>query len=217
MRDGGAGGYICALNPATATTLTVSGNFKNTMLKRDEYLTIIEEIRNTDKRSIDEYIDKVLEPYRKENENFIEILYKDIHYLIKDIDKARENDLAIENGDLVIEDGDLKLTGYQSRLHNLSIWLHMEVCKKFMESNPMTFVQNMEKFEEHFLNKPNYTPEYKLKLDKIKKSLRNERKMNLGDKGNFWNKIFDIDNLELKPNIAGVGINFNELINKFRK
>lgn len=147
---------------------------------------------------------------RQENENFIEILYKDIHYLIKDIDKAGENDLAIENGDL-------KLTGYQSRLHNLSIWLHMEVCKKIIENNPMTFVHNMENFEANFLNKPNYTPEYKLKLDKIKKSLKRERKMNLGEKENFWNKVLDFDNLELKSNIAGVGININELINRFKK
>ena len=190
---------------------------EKTMLKRDDYLTIIEEIRNTDKKSIDEYIDKVLEPLRQENKNFIEILYKDIHYLIKGIDKAGENDLAIENGDLVIVDGDLKLTGYQSRLHNLSIWLHMEVCKKFIENNPMTFVHNMENFEATFLNKPNYTPEYKLKLDKIKKSLKRERKMNLGEKENFWNKVLDFDNLELKPNIAGIGININELINKFKK
>lgn len=136
--------------------------------------------------------------------------------LIKDIDKAGENDLAIENGDLVIEDGDLKLTGYQSRLHNLSIWLHMEICRKFIETNPLNFVQNMKSFDHNFLNKPNYTPVYKLKLDKIKKSLRRERKMNLGEKENFWNKIFDIDNLELKHNIAGIGVNLIEVINKFR-
>lgn len=187
------------------------------MLKREDYLTIIEEIRNTDKKSIDEYIDKVLEPLRQKNENFIEILYKDIHYLIKGIDKVEEDDLVIENGGLVIEDEDLKLTGYQSKLHNLSIWLHLEVCKKFIENNPTTFVDNIENFEANFLNKPNYTPEYKLKLDKIKRSLKSERKMNLEEKENFWNKVLDFDNLELKPNIAEIGINFNELISKFKK
>jgi len=187
------------------------------MLKRDDYINLIEEIRNTDKKSLDEFIEKVLEPLRKENENFIEVLYKDIHYLIKDIDKEGENDLAIENGDFVIEGGDLKLTGYQSRLQNLSIWLHIEVCKKIVEGNPLIFVQKMEDFENNFLNKPNYTPEYKAKLDKIKRSLKKERKLNLGEKENFWNKIFDIDNLELKPNIAGIGINGNNLIDKFRK
>ncbi len=187
------------------------------MLKREDYITLIEEIRNTDKKSIDEYIEKVLEPLRNENENFVEILYKDIHYLIKGIDKDGENDLAIENGDLVIEDGDLKLTGYQSRLHNLSVWLHMEVCHKFIEDNPLTFIEKIENFNNIFLDKPNYTPEYKSKLDKIKKSLIKERKMNLGEKENFWDKVLDFDNLELKPNVAGIGINLNEIINKFKK
>lgn len=190
---------------------------RETMLKRYDYLHLIEEIRNTDKKSLDEFIEKVLEPLRAENENFIEVLYKDIHYLIKDIDKEGENDLAIENGDFVIEEGDLKLTGYQSRLHNLSIWLHIEVCKKLTEKNPLSFLEKMEDFEKNFLNKPNYTPEYKAKLDKIKRSLKKERKLNLGEKENFWNKIFDLDNLELKPNFAGIGINGNNLIDKFRK
>lgn len=187
------------------------------MIKRNDYINLIEEIRNTNKKSLDEFIEKVIEPLQNENKNFIEVLYKDIYYLIKDIDKEGENDLAIENGGLVIEDGCLKLTGYQSRLHNLAIWLHMEICKKLIKESPFTFVEKMENFEKNFLNKPNYTPEHKAKLDKIKRSLKKERKLNLGEKENFWNKIFDIDNLELKPNFIGIGINGNNIINKFRK
>lgn len=187
------------------------------MLKRTEYLDIIEEIRNTEKKSIDEYIETVLEPLRSDNPNFIETLYKDVHYLIKDIDKKGENDLVIQNGDFVIEDGYLKLSGYQSRLHNLSIWLHMEIVKKIMKEDPLKFVPKMENFEKNFLNKPNYTPKYKKALDKIRKSLKKERKLNLGEKENLWNKIWDIDNLELKPNIVGIGINLNNFIDKFRK
>ncbi|HQY80782.1 MAG: hypothetical protein IPH00_10675 [Flavobacteriales bacterium] len=187
------------------------------MLKRDDYLNLIQEIRNTDKRSLDEFIEKVIEPLRQQNDHFIEVLYKDIYYLIKDIDQVGENTLAIKNGDFVIEDGDLKLTGYQSRLHNLSIWLHLEVCKKYSEANPLTFVERMEDFEKNILEKPNYTPEYKAKLDQVKRSLKKERKLNLGEKENFWNKIFDVDNLELKPNIFGIGINGNNIISKFRK
>jgi len=41
--------------------------------------------------------------------------------------------------------------------------------------------------------------------------------MNLGEKETFWNKVLDFDNLELKPNICGIGIDINELINKFKK
>ena len=187
------------------------------MLKRTDYLELIEEIRNTEKKSIDEYINKVLEPLRNENEYFIETLYKDIHYLIKDIDKNEENDLDIKNGDFVIEEGDLKLTGYQSRLHNLSIWLHLEMVKKFMEENPLQFIEKMENFELNFLEKPNYTPDYKVALDKIKKSLKKERKQNLGEKENFWDKVWDLENFELKPNVAGIGLNINNLIEKFNK
>jgi len=187
------------------------------MLKRTDYLELIEEIRNTEKKSIDEYINKVLEPLRNENEYFIETLYKDIHYLIKDIDKNEENDLDIKNGDFVIEEGDLKLTGYQSRLHNLSIWLHLEMVKKFMEENPLQFIEKMENFELNFLEKPNYTPDYKVALDKIKKSLKKERKQNLGEKENFWDKVWDLENFEIKPNVAGIGLNINNLIEKFNK
>lgn len=187
------------------------------MLKRNDYIVLIEEIRNTEKKSIDEYIEKVLEPLRPENDKFIETLYKDIFYLIHDIDKEGENDLAIKDGGLIIEDGEIKLTGYQSRLHNLSVWLHLEMVNKFIDENPLTFIDKMKNFEENFLKKPNYTPEYKLKLDKIKRSLKKEKSQNLGEKENLWNKIFDMDNLELKPNIAGIGINLNEIYNKFKK
>lgn len=186
------------------------------MLNRNDYLDLIQEIRNTEKKSIDQYILEVLEPLRAENENFIETLYKDIHYLIKDIDKKGENDLEIKNGSFVIEDGELKLTGYQSRLHNLALWLHMEMIEKFMSEDPFKVADKMESFENNFLKKPNYTPEYKIKLDELKKSLRKERKQNLGEKGDFWGKVNDLDNFELKPNIAGLGLNLNNLIDNFR-
>ena len=187
------------------------------MLKPDDYLNLIEEIRNTDIKSLDEYIDKVINPLREENENFLEKLYKDINYLLKGIDKEDENDLAIENGDLVIENGSLKLTGYQSRLHSLAMWIHLEICQKLMGDNPLIFMNKIENFENDYLNKPNYTPEYKAKLDKIKKSLKKERKLNLGEKESFWEKVWDLDNLELKPNVAGIGLNLNNFFDKFRK
>ncbi|MDJ1466943.1 hypothetical protein [Xanthocytophaga flava] len=184
------------------------------MLKRDDYLTLIEEIRNTDKKSLDEYIEKVLEPLRSENRNFIEILYKDIHYLLNDLQK--EDDLVIENGDLVIEDGDLKLTGYESRLRSLSIWLHIEICNKFIETHPLTFTEELENFEENYLNKSDYTPEFKSKLDALRRSIKKEKKLNSGEKETFWQKLWDLDNIELKPNVAGVGVNLNNFFNKFR-
>lgn len=186
------------------------------MLKRNDYIELIEEIRNTEKKSLDEFIEKRLKPLIIENKYFIETLYKDIYYLIKDIDKEKENDLAINNGHLVIVDRELKLIGYQSRLHNLSIWLHSEIVKKFMAEDSYNFVGRMGDFERGLLERPNYTPEYKLKLDRIKKSLKEERRQNLNEKENLWTRILDIDNFELKPNIAGIGLNINEIIKKFR-
>ena len=186
------------------------------MLKPDDYLNLIEEIRNTDAKSLDEYIDKVIIPLREENQTLLEKLYKDINYLIKDIDKKGENNLAIENGDFVIEDKGIKLTGYQSRLHSLSIWLHSEICKKFLNKSPTNFINKIESFENNYLNKPNFTPEYKAKLDKIKESLKKERKLNMGEKETFWSVVLDWENLELKPNFAGIGINLNNVINKIK-
>ncbi|MDO6674033.1 hypothetical protein Q4517_00530 [Tenacibaculum sp. 1_MG-2023] len=187
------------------------------MLKRREYLDLIEEIRNTEEKSLDTFIEKVLDPLRKDNPRLIETLYKDINYLLKGIEKEGEGDLCIENGDFVTENGDLKITGYQSRLHVISNYLHVEIAYKLINSNSLNISREMEEFEKNINERPNYTPEYKSSLDKIKKSLKEERRQNLGEKENFWNKVWDTDNLELKPNIAGLGINFNEIIKKFKK
>lgn len=187
------------------------------MLKRTDYLALIEEIRNTEAKSLDEFIVKRLEPLRAENTNFIETLYKDLYYLTKDINKKNEGDLVVENGDLVIEDRSLKLSGYQSRLHSLSIWLHMEIVNKFVNESPNQLIEKMQNFQSNFLEKPNYTPEYKAQLDKIRLSLKKERKQNLNEKETFLKKLGHLDNWELKPNVAGIGINFNAIIDRFKK
>lgn len=187
------------------------------MIKRTDYIEIIEEIRNTESKTLDEFILKILEPLREEDPFFIETLYKDVHYLIKGINKDGEGDLAIENGDLVIEDGSLKLTGYQSRLHSIAIWLHIEMIAKFADGSPDKLIEKLQNFETHFLEKPNYTPEYKAKLDQIKRSLKRERQQNLNEKESWLAKVLNPDFFEIKPNINGLGINVNEIINRVRK
>jgi len=199
---------------------TLAASFMTTiMLKRDDYVNIIEDIRNTEKISIDEYIEKHLIPLQADNQFFIETLYKDIVYVLNGLDKAGDNDLVIENGDLAIEDGDFKLSGYQTRLHDILVWLHMEIVQRFASEikYPNELSDKIENFEKNVLNKTNYTPEYKSKLDKIHQSLKKERSQNHEKKSSWIKKIIDPDNLELKPNIAGIGINLNEIINKFRK
>lgn len=189
------------------------------MLKREDYLDIIQEIRNTEKVSFDQLITDVLEPMQKQHPNFIETLYKDICYVLNGIDNEGDNDLMIENGDFVIEDGDIKLTGYQTRLHDVCIWLHMQMVEKFAEN--ITYgnqlADRLKNFEQNFLQKQNYTPEYRAKLDDIRRSLKKERKVNTGEGLSWFKQLADPDNFELKPNIIGIGINFNQILNKLKK
>jgi ferrochelatase len=60
------------------------------------------------------------------------------------------------------------------------IWLHMEVIKKFelQSSNPTIFLTKLENFNNRFLTNFNFTPKYKKELDKIKMSIKKERKYN---------------------------------------
>ncbi len=188
------------------------------MHNREDYIQIIQEIRNVEKISLDEYIENRLMPLQASDKYFLRTLYKDVHYILKDLDAPGDNDLMIENGDFAQEDGDYKLSGYQTRLHDLSIWLHMEAVKSLIDESefPNQWMTKIENFQSNFLDKHYYTPEYKSKLDSIKKSLHVERFTNTGNKKGWIKKILDVDNLELKPNIAGIGINLNEIINKFR-
>jgi hypothetical protein len=189
------------------------------MLKREDYLDLIQEIRNTEKISLDQYISDVLEPMQKQHPNFIEILYKDISYVLKGIDKKGGNDLMIEDGDFMIEDGDMKLSGYQTRLHDVCIWLHMQMVEKLAAK--ITYGNELgdklENFEESFLQKQSYTPEFRAKLDDIKRSLKKERELNTDERRSWFKKLADSDNFELKPNISGIGINLNQILNNFKK
>ncbi|WP_341836852.1 toll/interleukin-1 receptor domain-containing protein [Chitinophaga pollutisoli] len=149
------------------------------MLKRREYIDIIEEIRNTELLALDEFIEKVLEPLRAENKYFDEILYKDITYLLDGFGQPGDNDLVIEDGDWVIDRNDLKLTGYQTRLHNIQVWLHTNIVTKLLENGDVqVFLKGMESFETDHLCRSEYTPEYKAMLDKLKSSLQVERHQN---------------------------------------
>ncbi len=187
------------------------------ILNRDTYIEIIQEIRNTEKVSIDTYIDKRLIPIQKENMAFIKTLYKDIYYLLDGIDKPGDNDLMIKDGDFVFEQGDLKLIGYQTRLHDLMNWLQQQVVIEMKERNFQTFVEQMEDFENNFMKKLTYTPEYKAKLDSLKASIRDERENNYEIKNRSkFKRLLHIDLLELKPNFCGLGINFNEMIKRIK-
>lgn len=186
---------------------------------RNTNLIIIQELRNSEKRTLDDYIDKVLIPLGEQNPTFSEILYKDIVYVMEGLDKDEDNDLMIENGDFIIKDSDYMLTGHQTRLHDIVIWLHIEAIKKIesQSKHPNDFLDRIEKFNTDFLRDFNFILEYKIELDKIKASLKKERKHNYENRKGGLSKYFDPNILELKPNIMGLGININEIINKFNK
>ncbi|MBO9733192.1 MAG: toll/interleukin-1 receptor domain-containing protein [Chitinophaga sp.] len=150
------------------------------MLKRKDYIDIIQEIRNTELLALDEFIERVLEPLRAANKYFDEILYKDISYLLEGGNAPGEGDLAIEDDDLVFSRGDIKLTGYQSHLHHILVWLHTNIVTKHLgDGNFDVFSSKMESFETDHLGRLEYTPEYRAMLDEVKKSLFSERQQNL--------------------------------------
>jgi len=183
---------------------------------RNSNLIIIEQLRNSEKIVLDDYIEKILIPLKEENPSFLKTLYKDILYVLDDLDKPNENDLVIENGDSVIEDGGFKLSGYQTRLHDICIWLHQEFIEDNLAhlDNLTNMIEVFEKAEQKLLKEENLTTEYRGKLEEIKRSLRKERKVNYDNKTNGLKKYLDFDILELKPNFFGIGLNINEIINK---
>lgn len=143
---------------------------------REDYLKIIEEIRNLETGALDDYIAKKLIPLKNNESFFVETLYKDICYVLRGVDSVGDNDLIIENGDFVFESGDFKLTGYQTRLHDLCIWLHAQIIEKAInEGAAWNISERMQQFESIVLKKNNYTPEYKRKLDAINRSIKRER------------------------------------------
>ena len=187
---------------------------------RNTNVQIIEQIRNLESISVDGFIENILIPLKEKNPAFCEVLYKDIVYVLDGLDQEGDNDLVVENGDLAFENGDLKLTGYQTRLHEILIWLHMDYLDKIINDakNPdLTLIgEAIEKKEKEFLLNFNFTPEYKVQLDKIKASLKKERKTNYENPKKGLSKFLDPDILELKPNVMGIGLNLNELINRLR-
>ena len=187
---------------------------------RSTNIEIIEQVRNLESISVDGYIENILIPLREKNPAFCEVLYKDIVYVLDGLDQEGDNDLVFKNGDLAIENGDFKLAGYQTRLHEIVIWLHMEYIDKIIneaKNHDLTRIGDaIEKKEKEFLVNFNFTPEYKIQLDKIKASLKKERKTNYENPKKGLSKFLDPDILELKPNIMGIGFNLNELINRLR-
>jgi len=178
------------------------------MLIRNDYLKIIDEIRNLEPEALNGYIDNKLVQLKNENPFFIETLYKDINYILKDVDEEGDNDLIFENGDFVFENGDFKLTGYQTRLHDVIIWLHQQITSDIIENMKPSlrlfeeFSEKVESFENNVLNKSSYTVEYKEKLNAVKRSVIEERNENYERANNdtTMNEFYSISEFKVPEN-----------------
>ncbi|MCR9171825.1 MAG: hypothetical protein NXI10_04995 [bacterium] len=188
---------------------------------RNTNLEIIRQLRNLEKDSLDSFIDNVLLPLKEKNPSFLKTLYKDIMFTLNGLDEEGDNDLVIEDGHLVIENGSLKLSGYQTRLHDIVRWLHIEtLSENFERYNDMEkILSHIERFQKELREVDHYTPEYKKELEKIKSSLKRERRNNYENekywfKDDLTSKLQEV--LVLKPNIGGVGVDIKSLIRLIR-
>lgn len=195
-------------------TITNSlGSNSPQVLVRDEYYKMMLEILELERISVGDYIEEKYRLHISKNPDFVKILYKDIYHVLDGVDHEGDNDLIIENGDFAFEYGDFKVSGRPTNLHYTMTWLHMKLVTQFMQSDFANWQRKLHNFESDFL-KINYnTQEYNKKISALNSRLKKER--NLEDtptKKNFFNFLNNV--VDLKPNVAGIGINFNELLRR---
>lgn len=181
------------------------------VLTREEYFQIILEVRELERISLGDYLEDKFMKLISKNPDFIKILYKDTYRVLDGVDKAGDNDLLIENGDFVIEYGDIKQTGHPTNLHFALTWLHFKLVEDFIKDDVFSLTAKMNSFEHDFLFVNYDTPAYTKKLRDLNSQLKLERN-NKDKSGWTWSDLNDF--LELKPNIAGLGVNLNAIFSK---
>ena len=181
------------------------------VLTRDEYFKIILEIRDLERISLSDYLQDKYEKLSSKNPHFVKILYKDIYKILDGVDNDCDNDLIIESGDFLVEYGDIKLSGYPTNLHFALVWLYSMLVENLNMESTKEFYAELDRFENDFL-KINYdTPEYTKKLVELRFQLRKESNEK-NKTGLIWKDLNDF--IELKPNIGGIGINFNAIFGR---
>ncbi len=155
------------------------------VLKRSDYLNLINDIIDTPYNSIDDFLQAMEDEYLPNNQALYDNLYKDINYILAKYDKRGDGDLLIENGDFVIERGDFKLTGKQTTLHPASRWCWMKITARIAETKfhpsiqakypaPFMFMERMDTYIKE-LDIDDYSPDYKKELNKIADKLNRYR------------------------------------------
>jgi hypothetical protein len=181
------------------------------VLTRDEYFKIILEIRDLERISLSNYLQDKYEKLYSKNPHFVKILYKDIYKILDKVDNECDKDIIIESGDFLVEYSDIKLTGYPTNLHFALVWLYSMLVESLNMASTKEIYAELDRFENDFL-KINYdTPAYTKKLAELRLQLRKE--CNEKNKtGLIWKDLNDF--IELKPNIGGIGINFNAIFGR---
>ena len=181
------------------------------VLTRDDYWNMILEIREIERISLGSYLEDKFEKVFFKNPDFVKILYKDILKVIDGIDEEGDNDLLIQDGDFVVEYGDYKQTGHPTNLHFALTWLHIKLIEQLSPQNQIDLEFQLRRFEDDFL-KINYdTPAQQKRIAELNRQIRIERKSK--DKSGWkWSNLNEY--LELKPNIAGIGINLNAIFSR---
>jgi hypothetical protein len=192
-------------------TNNLVANSSEPVLTRAEYFQIIHELRELERISLGHYLDDKYLKLVGKNPDFVRILYKDIFKVLNRVDREGPRDLYIEHGDFVVECGDIKLSGYPTNLDFALVWLHVKLVEEFKQTDPIRWTSKMEKFVNDFLNSDYDTPSYTRKLSALSKEISKERKQQ-GKSGLTWSDLNEF--FELKPNFAGLGINFNEIFKR---
>lgn len=182
------------LNNQLMNSNTIPDNNSGKVLVRDDYFQIIMEIYNLHRDTLDNYLTDKYNKLTAKNPLFVACLYKDIKKVMEGVHKEGEPDLLIEDGDFVIEYGDLKLTGNPSIFDDALTWLWAKFMegvvnntslnkdndKKQIKTNLEEIWQTqmdrvslqIKQFENEFLNRNDYTPEYSKKIAELNQKLK---------------------------------------------
>lgn len=182
----------------------------SSVLTRDEYFNIIEEIRNIAKISLDDYMQERYNRAIKKNPHFVKLLYKDIHDVL--YFKNNASKIVIENGDLVIENGDIKIYPeyIYTNLDYAYTWLHMQLISDYVQQHGANRLHQFDVSKYLFEDLKN-SPSVNQKIKEFRKSVAEEKNPIIEKKWSLQelNKIFT-----LKPGLFGMSIDINTIISK---
>lgn len=176
------------------------------VLTREDYYQMLLEIWDIASLSVEDYLEDKYEKHMGKNPHFVELLYKDVYKVMKDVNRPEDGDLVIENGDFALENGDFKLSGHTNNFNDAMTWLHLKILEKKLESHTIddislndpfsSFIKKMEAFND-FLEEDDSSPNVKRKLQELNKKLKAERASFDHPEAN--NRTYDMETMTTTP------------------